>query len=894
MRLPQRIGCYQVTAKIGEGGMGEVYQARDTKLDRDVALKVLPAAFTSDRDRLARFEREARVLASLNHPNIAAIHGFEEADGIKALVLELVEGPTLADRIAQGAIPVEEALAIADQIAEALEAAHEAGVIHRDLKPANIKVREDGTVKVLDFGLAKALDRTLEGDPSQSPTLTATATQMGVILGTAAYMSPEQARGKPVDKRADIWAFGAVLFEMLSGVRPFPGDDVSHTLARVIERDPDWEALPATLPATIGAFLRQCLQKESRVRVRDIGDVRLALSGAFDTGIVAAAGPNVDSRPPSPWQRAVPWVAAVALAVGAAGLTRWLVPTAVTPRVVQFDVAGVPPGSAGVPAFNAALSPDGRYAVYRSATALVVRRLDQRTEVALPDTVSGYGPFVSADSADVGFFVSDRGRGNRSSVYRVPIEGGPPVQIAEIPGSAIGASWGSDDTVVVGTGLSSGLWQVPASGGDAVPLTQVDDPNVNHGWPHFLPGGRALLFTIMDLASGGQQVALLDLDTGEHSVLLSAATSARYLTTGHLLYAANGALHVVPFDLERKAVSGEPVAVLEGVVTMTSGAGPYAIADNGTLLYLESGDVARPDEYQLSWVDQAGNVERIPVAPGPYRSLSLSPDGTRVALEMGQRRDTDLWVADLATGVITRLTFAPGAEASPLWTPDGERIVYTGRGGLFRKAADGTGSPERLGRAVSPASWADDGRTLVFVRRTPETLNDIGVLSLEDGVGRLLFDGPAMEAQPEVSPDGRWLPYLSNESSLMGLFVRPMPNVSDGLWQLTEVGVSPVWAPDGTAVFYVRLSGGNPTMMRIPVTTEPTFTQGTPEALFEASAFLDPSTMSAAGVSPRRMFELAPDGRFLTATRVGSSSEPLDLVVVVNWFEELKRLVPAR
>jgi hypothetical protein len=477
------LGVYEVTAKIGEGGMGEVYQALDTKLDRDVALKVLPEAFTSDPDRLARFEREARVLASLNHPNIAAIHGFEEADGIKALVLELVEGPTLADRIAQGAIPV--------------EAAHDAGVIHRDLKPANIKV--------LDFGLAKALDTTREGDPSQSPTLTATATQMGEILGTAAYMSPEQARGKPVDKRADIWAFGAVLFEMLSGASPFPGEDVSHTLARVIERDPDWEALPDTLPPIVGVYVRRCLQKAPHDCVRDIGDGRLALSGAFDTGIGAAVGPSVDSRPPSAWRRAVPWVAAVALALalGAVGLTRWWAPAGTAPRVVRFAAANAPPSAAATPAFNAAVSPDGSYLVYRDASGLVVRHLDRRATITLPGTELAYGPFVSVDSAHVGFFVAGAGRALRSSVYRAPIAGGSAVLIGEIEGGPIGASWGSDDTIVVGTGLSAGLWRMPAGGGDAEPLTEVDDPNVSHGWPHFLPGADdALFFTVMDLTTG--------------------------------------------------------------------------------------------------------------------------------------------------------------------------------------------------------------------------------------------------------------------------------------------------------------------------------------------------------------------------------------------------------
>ena len=464
-----RLGVYKVSAKIGEGGMGEVWQARDTKLDRDVALKVLPEAFTSDPDRLARFEREAKVLASLNHPNIGSIYGLEEAEGVKALVLELVEGPTLADRIKQGPIPLDEALPIAKQIAEALEAAHEQGVIHRDLKPANIKVKDDGTVKVLDFGLAKALDPNPEGDPSQSPTLTAAATQMGVIMGTAAYMSPEQAKGKVADKRADVWAFGVVLFEMLTGRRMFEGDDVSELMAGVIKSDPDWDALPTELPPAVMTYLRRCLQKDPRERIRDIGDVCLAMSGAFDV----PASPPVESPQPAVvvpqlqvWQRPVPALLVVLATLAIGGLAVWaLNPSPPTQRTSRVAIS-VPPSrpvvqSASFP--DVAISPDGRRIVYQAGVGLDVRSLDQLESVALRGLEAAGNPFVSPDGAWVGFT-------SGTQLQRVSSLGGPPVTICTVPASLRGASWGPDDVIVFGVNGVDGLWQVPMVGGgpDAV------------------------------------------------------------------------------------------------------------------------------------------------------------------------------------------------------------------------------------------------------------------------------------------------------------------------------------------------------------------------------------------------------------------------------------------
>ena len=487
LEVGSRLGHYNVTALIGEGGMGQVYQATDTKLKRQVALKILPEAFSADPERLARFQREAEVLASLNHPNIAAIHGLEEADDIRALVLELVEGPTLADRIKQGPIPLDEALPIAKQIAEALEAAHEAGVIHRDLKPANIKVRDDGTVKVLDFGLAKALDPTPEGDPSQSPTLTAAATQMGVIMGTAACMSPEQARGKTVDKRADIWSFGCVLYEMLTGQRAFRGEDVSLTLASVMKSDVNVTVLPADLPETLRTVIRQCLQKDKKQRVADMQDLRLAMKGAFETAASALSEPTVVPQP-QVWQRPGPAVIALLAALAVGGVTVWSLTRPAPPRVVRFPIPLAADQSFSFPGRPlVAISPDGSHVVYVANRSLWLRPVDQLQPIQVPGTDGAREPFFSADGQSIGF------RGFESQLWKVSVNGGAPVSLADVPERARGPSWGTDDMILYGQ--ADGIWQVPGAGGTPELLIPVDEEEDVHG-PQMLPGGEWVLFSV--------------------------------------------------------------------------------------------------------------------------------------------------------------------------------------------------------------------------------------------------------------------------------------------------------------------------------------------------------------------------------------------------------------
>ena len=575
LNVGSRLGHYAVTALIGEGGMGQVYQATDTKLNRQVALKVLPDAFASDPDRLARFQREAQVLASLNHPNIAQIHGLEEADGVRALVLELVEGPTLADRIKQGPIPLDEALPIAKQIAEAVEAAHEAGVIHRDLKPANVKVKDDGTVKVLDFGLAKALQPDPEGDPSQSPTLTAAASRMGLIMGTAAYMSPEQARGQTVDQRADVWAFGAVLYEMVTGQRAFEGRDVSETLAGVIKSEPNWKRLPTDLPTTLDNLLRRCLEKEPRQRVQAIGDVRLAMEGAFET-TVATTSESPDASQLQFCQRPIPSALAGLALLLIGGLAGWAFLGSGTPPSLSAKRFTLTlPDSDRLPGAGdmLALSPDGHTLIYRAtrngAVQLFRRPIDQFEATPIPGTEGGYAPFFSPDGQWVGFGVG-------STLLKVALAGGPVQTLAALPSRVSGADWGADDMIVFGL-LAPGapLMQILAAGGELTPLFTPDDQR-GAWYPRILPGADAVLFTLTDPAPDAGELHLLMLETGEHRTLVPNAAAGRVLDTGHLVFVRSGALWAVPFDRERLDIVGTPVPVVEGVRVSGGGMVQYA------------------------------------------------------------------------------------------------------------------------------------------------------------------------------------------------------------------------------------------------------------------------------------------------------------------------------
>ena len=716
LNVGDRLGHYDVTALIGQGGMGEVYRAKDTKLGRDVALKVLPDLFADDPERLARFQREARVLASLNHPNIASIYGLEESGDTRALVLELVEGPTLAERIARGAISVDEALPIARQIAEALEAVHERGVIHRDLKPANVKVKADGMVKVLDFGLAKALDPSPEGNPSESPTLTAAATQMGVIMGTAAYMSPEQARGKTVDKRADIWAFGVVLFEMLTGRRAFEGEDVSLTLSAVLQREPVWNELPSDVPATLRTYLRRCLAKDPRQRVHDIADVRLALEGAFETTVGVSAADSAVSQPAG-WRQALPWVAGLVLAV-ITGFAVWGLMRPAAQPVSRFPVLA-PTGVQ--PTGRLALAPEGRTIAFGGTQGgdqsggqfqTYVRSLDQLEAVPLSGTEGTVPGDFSADGQWL--LVIDLQVWPRM-LKRVPTTGGPAVPVGETPGR--GATWGRDDTIIY-LGSNEGLWSIPASGGERTQLTTLTEGEIGHYRPQFLPNGRGVLFYVWAGYESESQVAVYDVDTGQRTTLLP-GTSPRFASSRHLVFWREGSLWAVPFDPDRLRVQGDPLPIEQDVAASGLGFANYTLGKDGMLVYRRVGGETQGAQRTLAWVDREGNEEPVAAEPRPYINVRLSPEGQRVVTTVADPENVDIVIYDLARETPTRLTFDPATETIPVWTPDGEWVLFasfrTGPTNVFRKRADGSGVTERLTTSTnSQAPYSFEGeRNLV-------------------------------------------------------------------------------------------------------------------------------------------------------------------------------------
>jgi serine/threonine-protein kinase len=894
-----RLGVYEIVAAIGAGGMGEVYRARDTKLDRDVAIKILPDSLAADPDRLARFSREAKTLAALNHPHIAHIHGFEDSTGTPALVIELVEGPTLADLIAQGPISIDEALAIAKQIAEGLEAAHEQGIIHRDLKPANIKLRPDGTVKLLDFGLAKAFDPVapVSGSATMSPTLSVHATAAGVILGTAAYMSPEQARGKPVDKRSDIWAFGCVLYEMLTGKRAFQGDDVSATLARVLERDPDWSALPRTTPEAIRRLLRRCLQKDRHRRLADTSDARLEIDTALE-----APAPNQGSSPARKWQQLAVGLFLV-LFIGAV--------VAVTPALLTRHQPIVQVARLTIPAPlepyffpRLAISQNGSRLAYITTEnrwpRLVLRPMDTLETKTLasqtflsPAEAIAY-PFFSPDGQWVAFFEDQK-------LKKVSTTGGLVVTICPAIGYPLGGAWGSDDTIIFAATQMSppGLWRVSAAGGTPATLTRPDlEREIGHGTPEFLPDGRGILFTSI-LKDNRDDVAMFDLRTGRSKVLVRDAADGQYMSGGHLVYRVGERLHAVAFDLKRTEAVGHEVPVLESVaVPIRSGSNTglgadVAVTGNGTLVYVPgvSQSVART----LTWFDRHGLEEPINAPPRAYTYPRLSPDGTRVAIDV-RDQENDIWIWNLEHKTLTRFTFDPALDRSPVWTPDGRRLVFSsdraGPANIYWQLSDGTGTPERLTK--SPVSYfansiSPDGAQLVIRMNAPGSTDLMAVSLGPNHEVRPLIQSPFNEDDGEISPDGRWLAYQSNESGRSEVYVRPFPNIEAGRWLVsTNGGMQALWARSSQELFYLDLTGA---LMSVRVTPGETWRTDSPIKLFGARQYFGTAIISG------RTYDVSADGqRFLMIKPVESdaTTAPSQIVVVQHFDEELKRLVPTK
>jgi len=904
-----RLGPYEVVGLIGAGGMGEVYLATDTSLGRQVAIKVLPESVASDPERIARFRREAKTLASLNHPNIGAIYGLESIDpspgswedGATALVLELVEGPTLADRIAEGPIPVEEALPLARQIVEALEAAHGLGIIHRDLKPANIKVREDGTVKVLDFGLAKALEAP-DADVSDSSTMTGPATQAGVILGTGAYMSPEQATGRKVDRRSDVWAFGTVFYEMLTGRRAFEGDAASEVLAEIMKSEPNWRRLPA-LPPLLESFLRRCFSKDPRQRLPDIAAMRLALEGAFETGVSATTASVTAVRPA--WRRALPLAAAL-IAGGLLSSLAWSLRPTPEPSIARFDRV-LPTGQSFRYTWRAviALSADGGRFVYNTTDGLFVRSMEDLEVRLIPGTEADLAnPFFSPDGESVGYFDPAT-----QQLKRTAVSGGAPLLIcaATIP---YGASWEIDDTILFGQ--PEGIRRVSATGGTSDLVIPARAGERIDG-PHLLPDGDAVLFsaTTEGGASGWDQARIVvqSLRTGKRTVVLEGGSDARYMPTGHLVYARANELFAVAFDADRLTLQGRPVRVVEGVTRSTNATAAtahYAVSDDGTLAYVAG--LPGPALRTVVWIGRDGREEPLPIAPSLYFYPRMSPDGTRVALD-DRNEDFDhgeLWIWDFAKGTRDLLTKGEGGGNYPVWTPGGARIAYGNDAGgqIEWRAANGTDEPQVLVRRPDPHegslrnpyffALSPSGLELVFRNwyEDPQTGNDIFKIAVKDGAKPVPVLSEAFdETNAELSPNGRWMAYQSDESGQDEIYVRPYPNANANRVQVSAAGgTKPLWSHDGSELFYLQ---SLTLLISVAVDTE-----GTDFSLGRRLPLPAVRLWSGGG---GRNYDVSPDGRKFLVIKpvpamagVGVETARSRIIVAQNWFGELKTKVPTR
>lgn len=871
--------------------MGEVFLAEDLSLDRRVALKFLPDAFTGDPERMARFEREAKILASLNHPNIAGIYGLEQADGKRFLVLEYVAGATLQARLRKGSIPLEEALAICRQIAEGLEAAHEKGIIHRDLKPANVMIAEGDKIKILDFGLAKALADELQiaGSP-KSPTITGAMTRPGVILGTAAYMSPEQAKGKRVDKRADIWAFGCIIYECLTGKRAFEGETGTETLAAIMKSDPNWNRLPPNLHPRIRLLLERCLEKDSKNRYSGISDARFDIQKVLaDPGDVLVQSVT-EEEPQRKLQMMLPWFAVVAVLTAViAGAAVWILKPPEPQQVTQFVHYLTEDQQFANRAYPfLAVSPDGRQLAYSTTTGLFLRsmdRLDARCISAANENTST--PFFSPDSNWVGYC-----SWTDNKLKKVFLNGGPPVNLCGVSREqVVGASWGSDGMVVYGE-RGKGIMRIPASGG--IPETLIPSGNEIFYHPQMLPDGKSVMFT---LGPAPYRIAIQSLKSHERKILFS-GDRAWYLPTGHIVFALGYSLYAVTFD-PATLQAGTSLPVVEELFRFRHAYAPqYAISLSGTLIYLPKATAAAATERNLVWVDRMGKEQTLKLPPQVYHNPRISPDGKQVALDYVTGGNRSIWIWDLYRENLTPLTPDAVADEMQLWTADGQRILFSssGRGGgrnaIYSKAANGTGEVVRIGAVPGfPGSWGDkDGSTLIltFLKKGYENDYDIGSLSMkgDDALNPLLNQWYS-EFSPRVSPDGKWLAYISTESGREEIYLRPYPAVNKGKWQISSSGGNdPLWSPDGQELFYRN----NDAVIAVFVKTETTLSIEKPKTLFQGN-YIEQDI----GMLDRKSWDISPDGkRFLmmkpvvSAVDQSTAEEPQKIIIVLNWFEKLK------
>jgi serine/threonine-protein kinase len=865
--------------------MGEVYRALDTKLRREVALKVMPAALSGDPERLARFEREAQVLASLNNPNIAAVYGVEDG----ALVMELVDGPDLSERLAAARIPVHETIAIARQIAEALEAAHEKGVVHRDVKPANVKITSEGVVKVLDFGLAKPAEESMVASGStNSPTLTISPTRAGMILGTAAYMSPKQVRGAPVDKRSDIWAFGVVLYEMLTGKRLFAGESVSDILAGVLRAEPDWSVLPGDTPLRIRKLLRRCLEKDRKQRLQAIGEARIALDAPEEE---AQAPPK--ARPVWPWAVAL----AAALGVGAAGWWQATRPAPLRPLIRLTAELG--PDTAMDRHSLIALSPDGIRLVFTMRTPdgkgiLAVRNLSNGQITPLAGTENGNSPFFSPDSQWLGFFTPGR-------LKKIAAGGGAVVTVKEFP-SLRGAAWG-DGYFVAAQGVATGLSRVPVTGGAAVSLTEINrgKGELAHRWPQLLPGGEAVLFSAYNLSAryDDSDIEVVSLKTKERKLVYRGGFFARFLPGGFLVFVHQNTLYGAPFDVRHLKLSGEPQPLLQNISNQFDVGANFTFSENGTLVYAEGATQSG----SVFWMDSAGKTQTLLAEPRNYGWPRFSPDGQRLVftVEDSQGRQ-DIWVRDLKRGTNSRLPALPGSHRSPVWTPDGKNIFFnswnSSAAGLYVARNNGTSAPRLLVEGnFSPTSTSPDGKWLAGMQ--PATGTGVGLFKfpilgdaehIRLGPAQPFLVTPSITIMPQFSPDGRWLAYTSSEPGREGLWVRPASG-AEGEWQVGNAGGRfgfPVWSRNGHELFF--LENGRRLMVVDYTARGDSFDAGTPHPWTD-------KPLLYLGSPPVYTYDVAPDGKRLAVVLYsdGTTDEkPITHVTfLLNFFDELRRQVPA-
>jgi len=942
-----RLGPYEITGVLGAGGMGEVYRARDPRLGRDVALKVLPEVFAADPDRLARFQREAQAQAALKHPNIGAIYGLEESAGedgvpIRALVLELVDGDTLAERLARvgrvlsasakasadrrsaeregwsdpphagsagPGLPVDEALPIAKQIAEALEAAHEQGVIHRDLKPSNIKITPDGLVKVLDFGLAKLTESAGSGPQaagsahlSLSPTVTSpAATALGVILGTAAYMAPEQAKGRPADKRSDVWAFGCVLYEMLTGKRAFEADDVSDTMALVLKGEPEWSALPSELPPSIRTLILACLEKDRRQRVADISSALFVLGHQADLAppVVAPAPLSIPTPRVPAWRR-IAAVAAFALttaAVTAAGM--WFATRPEASSVARFFVS--PPENAtflmgGRSATSVVISPDGRMLAFTARDAaskvmLWVRPIDSLTAQPLAGTDDAQFPFWSPDSRFIGYFTQDK-------LLKIAASGGPPQTLCAV-NQGRGGTWSREGQIVFGGAANAAsLFRVSSAGGQPSAVTQLASGQQSHRFPSFLPDARHVLYYAL-APEGIAGVHVASLDTSETRRIVEADSGGVYDSrNGYLLFGRQGTLLAQSFDPKTLALADEPFPIAERLESGAfAGVVAFSVSDNGALAY-GVGSSSGNAGLQMVWVDRQGMALGTVGPTGNYRGLDLAPDGKRVAAHRHDGQGGDIWATEMSRATTSRFTFDAAQDtSSPVWSPDGSRIVFgslrAGKWGLYAKPSNGAGGEERLIESqvvVLPVSWAPDGHSIVYVQQDPKTNRDVWLLPLSgDRKPVPLVMTPFADTHAQISPDGKWLAYASTETGQPEIFVRPFP-AGDGKWQVSTggglVGFFPRWRGDGRELFYMDNPNGAKLMAVDVRSGGSAFEAGTPRPLFD-SGYVD----LAEGGRNYHTYAVSADGqRFLipraAATVTQYASPPI--AVVLNWAEGIR------